>query len=300
MQPHVVVWNNQREQLTFHTTDGQHTIVVEQADEIVIVHNTLSGEMTDEKPLDISLFRDLVDDAEAVLLHVVDFYEPLELAVVRHRIGIDHNLRAFARINELTHVVANHVAVEHTWFHTEAVIGEAVVVVPRLHVSDDVVLSLVVTDSSHLFIIADHLSDLRLREAQHLVEASVEAHVQRDVVATRKVVKRDRRHAEHDDTVKHRLEEFEDVAVEASAVSEFMISLLPFHVEHVVGEIVVLVDDEIELVSCLLCLHPDYVELAGSSFFAMHPLDDARTIVVLIVINERVHHIAAVAIEVFV
>ena len=79
-----------------------------------------------------------------------------------------------------------------------------------------------------------------------------------------------------------------------------MVSLVPLHVEHVVGEVVVFVDDEVELISCFFCLHSDYVELACSSFCTMYPLDNARTIVVLVVVDERIHHITAVAIEVLV
>ena len=300
LQPHVVVRNDQREQLALYAADGQHAVVVEQADEIVIVHDPLSREMADKNALDITFLRDLVDDAEAILFHVVDLYEPLQLAVVRHRVGINHYLRAFACINELTHVIANHIAVEHAGLDSKTVIGEAVVVVPRLHVRDDVVLSLVLTYGPNLFVVADHLPHLFLREAEHLVEAGVKTHVQRDVVTTREIVECNRRDTKHDDAVEHRLEKLEDVAVEAGAVGELMVSLLSFHVEYVVGEVVVLVNNEVEFVPSLLCLHPDYVELACSSLLSMHPLNDVGTIVVLIVVDERVHHIAAVTVEILV
>jgi len=147
--------------------------------------------MADKDALDIPFLCDLVDDADSVLFHIIDFYEPLQLAIVRHCVGINHHLWPFACINELTHIVTYHVAVEHAGLDTVAVIGKAIVVVPRLHVSDDVVFGLVLTDRSHLFIISDHLPHFFLREAEHLVEASIKAHIQCNIVATGEVVEGD-------------------------------------------------------------------------------------------------------------
>ena len=190
-----------------------------------------------------------MNGAEAALFHSVYLYESLQLAIVRHRIGIHKVFGTISGINERTHIIAHHVAVEHLWISGKTLSCETVVVVPRFHVGDDVVLGLVLADGSHLLIVADHLAHLLFREAEHLIEAGIETHVQCDVVATGEIVERNGRDAKHDDAVEHRLEELEDVAVEADAVGELMISPLSLHVEHVVGEVVVFVDDEIELKS---------------------------------------------------
>ena len=56
----------------------------------------------------------------------------------------------------------------------------------------------------------------------------------------------DGRHTEHDDAVEHGLEKFEHVAVEARTVGEGAVGLMPLDVEDVVGEVVILVNDEVE------------------------------------------------------
>ena len=154
LQSHVVVGNGQREQLTFYAADGQHAVIIEQADEIVIVHDALGREMADKDTLDITFFCDLVDDAETVFLHVVDFNEPFQLAIVRHRIRVNKVFRTITGINECTHIIAHHIAVEHLGICCETSSCKAVVVVPRLHVGDDIILSLVLTDGSYLFVVA--------------------------------------------------------------------------------------------------------------------------------------------------
>ena len=70
--------------------------------------------------------------------------------------------------------------------------------------------------------------------------------------------------------MEHRLEKLEDVAVEASAVGELMVSLLSFHVEYVVGEVVVLVDDEVELESQFMRITMNQVEHTHSRLLSLH------------------------------
>ena len=71
--------------------------------------------------------------------------------------------------------------------------------------------------------------------------------VQRDVVAAREIVEGDGRHTEHDDAVEHALEELEHIAVEARSVGEGVVSLMALHIKDIVGEVVILVNDKIEL-----------------------------------------------------
>ena len=48
LDAHIVVGDGQFQRLTAHATYGQHAIVVEQADEVVIVHDSFGREMADD------------------------------------------------------------------------------------------------------------------------------------------------------------------------------------------------------------------------------------------------------------
>ena len=162
LQPDVVVGDDELEAVAHHTADGEHAIVVEQADEVAELHHLLGWEMRDEARLDETLLGNVVNDLDALALGLVYLYQPLQLTVVGHRIRVDELFRPLPHSDEVAQVVAHHVAVEHAGLTTKTVFGKAVVVVPRLHVSDDAVLGHFRLDGTHLFIVAYHLPDIVL------------------------------------------------------------------------------------------------------------------------------------------
>ncbi len=105
---------------------------------------------------------------------------------------------------------------------------------------------------SYALIIPNHLPYVRLAEAEHHVEVRVEGERCGDVVAAGDVVHGHGTHAHHEYAVEIRLEELEHVAVESLGVCHCMIYLLPCDVQDCVCEVVVLINDEIEVMSKLL------------------------------------------------
>ena len=143
--------------------------------------------------------------------------------------------------------------VEHHVGVVDVVLGvlcEAVAVVPLAHHLQGRVHVLV--ERPVVAVGLEQAADLRLREAEHLVELRLEADVGADVEAAGHVVHRDGRDAGDEQPLQAArlpcagLQGGEEVAVEAAAMGERLVRLLATMREHGVGEVVVLVDEHAE------------------------------------------------------
>ena len=77
------------------------------------------------------------------------------------------------------------------------------------------------------------------------------------------------------------------------------IHLLAVLVEYDIGEVVVFVDDEIELVSFFGCLRIDQVQLAARRGCILHPLHKSVAVILAVALDETVEDDVAVVIEIF-
>lgn len=77
-------------------SDGEHTVVVEQRDEVLSLKYLLSGELVNELSIDKAFFRDFMQQAPTAVVELVDLYESLHLLIVRAGTRVDHTAGRFA------------------------------------------------------------------------------------------------------------------------------------------------------------------------------------------------------------
>ena len=162
MQTYIVVGDDQLEPLANDSTNSKHTIIIEQTNEIAKLHHPLGWKMRDQTGFDKTFLRYVMNDFYTLTFCLVYSDETLQLAVVCHRVRVDHLFRPLPLVYKCTQIIADHITVEHAGLDTETVLGKAIVVVPRFDICDDAVLCNFRLDSSYLFVIADHLSHVFL------------------------------------------------------------------------------------------------------------------------------------------
>ena len=81
-------------------------------------------------------------------------------------------------------------------------------------------------------------------------------------------------------------------------MGEGVVGLMPLGVEYVVGEVVILVDNQVKLESPLLGGHPYLVELAHGGLLVKHALHHLRLVEPLVGIDERVNLSTTIPIEI--
>ena len=136
-------------------------------------------------------------------------------------------------------------------------------------------------ERQHTGIIAQHLAHFLLRETCHLVEFRSQGIVGANVETTRQVVHRDRADTRHEDSsqgsARSSLDGVEETAQISLAVRLLAIAVQVLLIgENHIGEVVVLVDKEINLLSSLHSLLAEIAKLFYGSNLLIHPLLDAR------------------------
>ncbi len=229
---------------------GEHAVVVEQADEILLVGHAVGREREVDVLADAAVKRYLVKYVMPYTvwgLYLFQLVELQKLVKIDSSIIVYHVIRGFAVRYDALEIVQHHIAVENLGVSQYSLLREAVVVVPGLHFGDESLL--VGGDGSNALIVAYHLAHVIFREAENHVELWVSADVVGYVEAAGDVVEGHRADAHHQYAVEVALEELEYIAVEARGVGQCMVDGFALLVEDVVGEVVVLVDDEVFFVA---------------------------------------------------
>ena len=104
----------------------------------------------------------------------------------------------------MAEIIDNHIRIEHLGVCNQTVLREAIVVIPRLHVGNQLVGRNL--DESYFSVVFYHFPYLVLAESQHHVEHGVHGEIGADVIATVEVVHGDRTYSHHHDALEHSLE----------------------------------------------------------------------------------------------
>ena len=104
----------------------------------------------------------------------------------------------------MAEIIDNHIRIEHLWICDQAVLCETIVVIPRLHVSNQLVGRNI--DESYFSVVFYHFPYLVLAESQHHIEHGIHGEIGADVIATVEVVHGDRTNSHHHDALEHSLE----------------------------------------------------------------------------------------------
>ena len=145
-----------------------HAEIEQQAEEVVWVVDSLGREVLVERAYHESLGHQLLDDAGIVgeLLVVAD--EHPQLVIVDTDVGLHHLLSDLVFvINIVIYEVEHHHRVVHRGL-TISLLGEAIVVVPRLHHLDQLIGSVI--EWQDAAVIIQHLSHFFLSKSRHLIE----------------------------------------------------------------------------------------------------------------------------------
>ena len=293
---YVVVGDAQHQLVAVRTGEGEHAVVEEQAGEHLGVSDSLGGEGGEEFGGDPSFLGDAVHHAPAVAVQMIELDELLHLGIVGAGVGVYHLFGRAAFIYIVPQIVEHHVAVEHLGVTVQTGFGEAVVVVPGFHFGNHLVDVSVVPAS--ILVVLQDAPDVGLAEAEHLVELGLDGDVPADVEAAAEVVEGDGADADHEDALEHALELLEHFAVEAGGVGDSVVYLVALLVEHVVGEVVVLVDDEVEAGSAVLGFPVQEVQLLGGGGLLFHLLGESGIVARLVDGGEVVQASAAIVVEV--
>ncbi len=258
----VVVGDGEHHPVPVRAADGEHAVVEDEAGEDVGLDDVLGG----ERLLDLGAYLTLLGYAHeyafALVVERVEADEPLELVVVGAGVAISHLGWRLAVVYQVVEVVYDHVGVEHAAL-AEGVGREAVVVVPRLHVGYDGVCADFLRDEVYALVVLYHLAHLVGGEPEEVVELGIEGDVPPDVEAAGEVVECHGADAGDEDAAEHALEDLEYAAVESRGVGEGGVDVGAVLAQHVVGEVVILVDDEVEGDAQHPRLDIDDVEHAG-------------------------------------
>ena len=175
--------------------------------------------------------------------------EVTQLIVVRADVCVHHFFGLFTDFQTTVYVVERHVGIVHTF--VQAFLGKAVVVVPRLHVANH--FFHVHRQYALVAVILQHGAQLRFGEAYQRVEQRRGGDVGSDIETTRHVIQRDGAYTGDEHTFQchavagsEELEHVEEVAEEAFAVGGLTIRILSEGGKDGIGEVVVLVDDEVD------------------------------------------------------
>ncbi len=130
-------------------------------------------------------------------------------------------------------------------------------------------------------IILQHLPHLLLRETSHLIELWSQGVVSADIKATRQVIHRDRTNTRYENSAKRTARSSLDGIEEFAQISLAMcLVTIAIHIVFVgkyhIGEVVVLVDEEINLLPHLLALLAEESQLFDGSVLGIHLLFDTR------------------------
>ena len=252
--PHRLVGDTEPRRAVHRPADAEQPEVVQQGEEVLAPVEPFQG----EAHLYVAVRRALADEAPEQVEVAVELFRALaglpihqqqmaELAVVDAHVGVDEVVRHGLVRHGLGQEVQHHVGVVHGAL---GALGEPVAVVPLAHHVERGVH--VVIESAAPPVRLQEASHLRLGEAEHGVELGPQADVATDVEAAGHVVQGDGRDAGHEQALEAAhsscasLEGGEEVAVEPPAVGEGVVCLGAAVREHRVGEVVVLVDEDVQ------------------------------------------------------
>ena len=197
----------------------------------------------------------------------------------------------------MSEVVHHHVAVEHTNIARKTFLGEAVVVIPRLHLLDHCLYITVRWQHSHIFIICEHLAHILSRESEHLVKFGTHRHVPSDVESAGEVIECHWAHSREEYSLEHTLELLEYATVEAVGMGHLVIYVLAVLGQYHVGEVVILVNDEIKRMSVLPRHVVQQVKLLAGGVRLLQFPHLRLGIVVAVGVDEVVKLVAAIRVE---
>ena len=279
--------------------DGEHAEVVEQADEVIGIRNARGREAVLQFASDEALADEGLDDGSVVgkLLILAD--EHTQLLVVDANVALYHAFRSTAIVNVVFDEVEHHVGVVHRGVAV-AFLCEAVIIIPRFHHLYQLVHGVV--EGAVPGVVGEHLAHLLFGEAHHLVELWREGVVGADVESRGEVVHRDGAdagdEAASDAGVGTGLHLVEEGAQVAFAVGLVGVAHQAFGAgEDGVGEVIVLVDEEVQLLSGFLANLAEGVELTdgiGADFQFLHSVGRQQ---VGVFPAEELEHDAAVRVQ---
>ncbi|EEF87362.1 hypothetical protein BACCELL_05039 [Bacteroides cellulosilyticus DSM 14838] len=132
-----------------------------------------------------------------------------------------------------------------------------------------------------------------------MIELRFDAEVPADVESAGEVIECDGADAGHEDALKHTFKLLEHLAVEAAGVSEGVVDLIAKFVEHHVGEVVVLVNDEIQTSTVLLGQSSQEIELSDKAALLFDILHEAGVVIGFVFPGEHIHLHAAIFVKTF-
>ena len=174
--------------------------------------------------------------------------------------------RSFSCLHIISEIVEYHIAIEYFGLSAQGTFRKAIVVIPWFHVCKDCIHIGISTYLSYTLIIGYHVINILCREAEHLVEYRLGRYVPSNVETAGQVIECNRADSCHENAGKHPLEYLEYLSVESAGVCQCPIHLLAVLVEHDIGEVIVFIDDEIELVALLGSLKVDGIQFCRSTF----------------------------------
>ena len=295
---YVVVGDAEYQAVSLGALDGEHAVVEEQTHEHLRLGQHPCWERLLDVAHDFSRFRDGHDDPLAVTVQFVKLEQTLHLVVVRLGVRVQHLLGCFACAHVVAQIVEHHVAVEYPALCLQGFLGEAVIVVPGFHLSDHGFDVAVRWNLAVLLVVGEEFAHVLGGESEHLVEFLFGGDVPSDVESACHVVEGDGTDSGDEDAFERSLELLEDVAVEAFGVCDGPVHLFTLLVEDGVGEVVILVYDEVEGVTLGFCFTLYDAEFSSGIVRGIHLLLGFFRIELTVVTDESIQGYAQIEVEI--
>ena len=272
------VGNAQKGISTLGTLDGEQPEIVKQALEVVRLGDILGRKSILDYCGGLAVVHDLLDDRSVRAEPLVETDQMAELVVVRADVVVDHLIRGRSQGQVIADEIQYHIRVVHRLVQTLR--RETVVIVPRLHQVDQIVHTILKTCLA--LVIGQHLPYLSLAKTYDSIKAVICRHVGSDIETAGHVVHRHWRYPSD----KHALDRaiarspffqfVEEITEEARTVCQCLVMLLTHIGEDSVGEVIILVNEEIDREIQAFSLTDRVGQLLVSIWQTLHFLPEAR------------------------
>ena len=233
----------------------------------------------------------MLDDAGIMgkLLVVAD--EHTKLVIIYTDVILYHITRNITIIvNILVDEIQHHHRVIHRYL-TISVDSKAIVIIPWLHHLDKFIHGM--TERTNRRIVGQHLTYFFLRKSRHLVKLGAQGIVGTDVETTGQIIHRHRTDTCYENTLQgctcsrlHRIKEETQIAfaMRLLAITGHILRLS----KNLIGKMVVLIYEEIDLLTNFITLLTDILQLVDTPFLLIHFLLDIFRKIQLINITEKI------------